>query len=136
MAGIVGVVGVLSVGLALLAVSMFGAPFGFMTIVGAMGLVGIAINDSIVVLAALREDRQARQGEIEATVQVVRRATRHVLSTSLTTVSGFMPLILAGGGFWPPLAVAISGGVAGATLIAITLVPAAHIALSRRAPRP
>lgn len=137
LAAVIGTVGVLSVGLALLAVSTYGAPFGFMTIVGAMGLVGIAINDSIVVMAALRESRGAREGDLHATVDVVRGATRHVLSTSLTTIAGFMPLILAGGGFWPPLAVAIAGGVAGATLIAVTLVPATHravaLARSRRA---
>ena len=33
-----------------------GYPFGFMAIVGTMGLIGIAINDSLVVLAALRDD--------------------------------------------------------------------------------
>lgn len=126
LASIIGLVGFLSVGLALLAVAVYGAPFGFMTIVGAMGLVGIAINDSIVVLAALRSDGLARQGDVDATVKVVRRATRHVLSTSLTTMAGFAPLILAGGAFWPPLAIAIAGGVAGATIIAVTLVPAAH----------
>ena len=42
------------------------------------------------------------------------------------------PLIIAGGAFWPPLAVAIAGGVLGATLIAITLVPAAHGVVARR----
>ena len=131
LAALIGVVGGASVGLAMLAVAVFGAPFGFMTIVGAMGLIGIAINDSIVVLAALREDPTARTGDVEATVRVIRRASRHVISTSLTTMAGFAPLILAGGGFWPPLAVAIAGGVAGATLIAVTLVPAAHLVVAR-----
>lgn len=135
LAAVIGAVGFLSVGLALLAVALYGAPFGFMTIVGAMGLIGIAINDSIVVLAALEEDEGARRGDVAAAVQVVRRATRHVLSTSLTTIAGFLPLILAGGGFWPPLAVAIAGGVLGATLIAITLVPAAHGVVARRRER-
>jgi multidrug efflux pump subunit AcrB len=46
-------------------------------------------------------------------------------------MAGFAPLILAGGAFWPPLAVAIAGGVAGATLIAITLVPALHVVVAR-----
>ncbi|QDV06200.1 Cobalt-zinc-cadmium resistance protein CzcA [Planctomycetes bacterium Poly30] len=131
MAGIIAIVGFLAVGLALLAVAVYGAPFGFMTIVGAMGLIGVAINDSIVVLAALREDEGADRGDIDATVQIVRRASRHVFSTSLTTMAGFAPLIVAGGAFWPPLAVAIAGGVAGATLIAITLVPALHIVVAR-----
>ncbi|MDG1051480.1 MAG: efflux RND transporter permease subunit [Planctomycetota bacterium] len=131
LAALIGAVGVSSIGLALLAVAVYGAPFGFMTIVGAMGLIGIAINDSIVVLAALRENPMARTGDLDASVKVIRRASRHVISTSLTTMAGFAPLILAGGGFWPPLAVAIAGGVAGATLIAVTLVPAAHLVIAR-----
>lgn len=135
LAAVIGVVGFLSVGLALLAVATFGAPFGFMTIVGAMGLIGIAINDSIVVLAALEEDPDARKGEVNASVRIVRRATRHVVSTSLTTMAGFAPLIIAGGAFWPPLAVAIAGGVAGATLVAVTLVPTAHGLIARRRTR-
>jgi multidrug efflux pump subunit AcrB len=63
---------------------------------------------------------------------VVVRSTRHVLSTSITTIAGFTPLLLAGGGFWPPLAIAIGGGVAGATLLALYFVPSAYILLVRR----
>ena len=111
LAGLIGVVGFLSVGLGLQSLWLFGYPFGFMAIVGIMGLVGVAINDSIVVLAALNSDPLARLGDTDATVAIVFRATRHVFSTTLTTVAGFIPLILGGGGFWPPLAIAIAGGV-------------------------
>jgi multidrug efflux pump subunit AcrB len=124
-AAIIATVALLSVGLALLALRIGGHPFGFMAIIGTMGLVGVAVNDSIVVLAGLQRDPAARRGNHTAIVRVVLRATRHLLSTSLTTMAGFAPLLIAGGGFWPPLAVAIAGGVAGATLIAATLVPAA-----------
>ena len=44
---------------------VFGMPFGFMAIVGTMGLIGVAINDSIVVLAAIRENERARGGDGE-----------------------------------------------------------------------
>ena len=54
MAGIIGVVAFLSIGLALLGVWLFGYPMGFLAIVGTMGLVGLAINGGIVVLSALR----------------------------------------------------------------------------------
>ncbi len=128
---LIGAVAALSVGLALLAIGLAGYPFGFMTIVGAMGLVGVAINDSIVVLAALREDEGARRGDVEATVRVLVGATRHVLSTTLTTAFGFLPLVLGGGAFWPPVGVAIGGGVLGATVIALSFVPAVHRVLSR-----
>ena len=131
-AGIIGGVAVLSVGLALAALWLFGYPFGFMAIVGSMGLVGVAVNDSIVVLAAIRADAKAATGEVEAVRDVVARSTRHVLTTTFTTMAGFTPLLIAGGGFWPPLAVAIAGGVAGATVLGLVLVPSVYVILARR----
>ncbi len=126
-AAIIGSVAVLSIGLGLGSIWLFGYPFGFMGIVGTMGLIGVAINDAIVVLAALREDPQARIGDPIAVRDVVVRSTRHVVATSLTTMAGFAPLVLGGGGFWPPLAVAIAGGVGGATILALYFVPAAYV---------
>lgn len=136
-AGIIASVGILGMGLGLAALYLWGFPFGFMAIVGTMGLVGIAINDSIVVLAGLRADPLARQGDPAACREVVLRATRHVVSTTITTICGFLPLILAGGLFWPPLAVAIAGGVAGCTLLALYYVPSLYlIAIRLRPPEP
>jgi len=134
MAAIIAAVAGLATGLSLLALRTFGYPLGFMAIVGTMGLVGVAINDAIVVLAALRADPRARTGDLEAVREVVVRSTRHVLSTTVTTVVGFTPLILDGGGFWPPVAVAIAGGVVGATMLALGFVPAAFRILVRRRP--
>jgi multidrug efflux pump subunit AcrB len=62
-AGIIAVVAVGSIGMALLSLKVFGSLLGFMAIVGTMGLIGIAINDSIVVLSALNEDPDARKGD-------------------------------------------------------------------------
>jgi len=126
-AALVGAVGMLSVGLGLGALSVFGHPFGFMAIIGSMGLAGVAINDAIVVLAALREDPDARRGDPIAVRNVVTHSTRHVVATSLTTMAGFAPLVIAGGGFWPPLAIAISGGVGGATILALYFIPSAYV---------
>jgi multidrug efflux pump subunit AcrB len=127
MAAIIGSIAALSVGLGLGALWLFGYPFGFMAIIGTMGLIGVAINDAIVVLAALREDPRAREGEPQAVRNVVIRSTRHIVATSLTTMAGFTPLVLAGGGFWPPMAIAIAGGVGGATILALYYIPSAYI---------
>ncbi len=128
-AGIVALVGVCSVGLGLASLWWFGYPFSFMAILGTVGLVGVAINDSIVVLAALRSDPAARQGDRKAMREVTVRSTRHVLTTTITTVAGFVPLLLDGGELWPPLAICIVGGVGGATLLALSLVPCAYLLL-------
>ncbi len=127
LAGLIGAVAVLSVGLSLGALALFGYPFGFLGIVGTMGLIGVAINDSIVVLAALREDPLAREGDPAAVRDVVVRSTRHVLATTLTTIAGFLPLLLGGGGFWPPLATSIAGGVSGATILALYFIPSGYV---------
>ncbi len=132
MAGIIFAVAFSSVGLALGGVFLFGHPMGFMAIVGTMGLVGLAINDAIVVLNALRLDPRSVDAEPEPTADVVVDATRHVLATTLTTVGGFLPLIVFGGRFWPPMATAIAGGVIGASILALYMVPSLYALLRRR----
>jgi multidrug efflux pump subunit AcrB len=120
----------LSAGVGLLATWVSGFPYSFNSILGTAGLIGVALNDSIVVLAAIREDPRAREGQIDAVVEVVLGCARHVLSTTLTTIGGFLPLLLfVGGDCWPPLAIVLAGGVAGATV----LVPAGYVAIRRSA---
>lgn len=132
LAAIIGVVAISSVGMALLSLKLFGSVLGFMAIVGTMGLIGIAINDSIVVLSAFGEDPDARQGDPRGVQRVVIKATRHVLTTTATTIIGFVPLLLEGDPFWQPLSLAISGGMVGATLMALYFVPAAYVLIKRK----
>ncbi len=131
-AGIIFLVAIGSVGVALASLWFFGYPFGFMSILGTVGLIGVAINDSIVVLAAIRNDPLARNGDRSAILKVIVRSTRHVLTTTITTIAGFIPLFLDGGEFWPPLAICIAGGVGGATLLALFFVPCAYLLLIDR----
>jgi multidrug efflux pump subunit AcrB len=125
LATLIGVVGILSIGAGMGSIWIAGYPFGFVAIIGTMGLIGIAINDSIVVLTTLQQTHGSDPVETPDLVDTVAKCTRHVIATTLTTVAGFTPLILGGGQFWPPLAVAISGGVIGATGLALVFVPAA-----------
>ena len=127
LAAVIGVVAIASFGLGLFSIWLFGYPFGFNPIIGTVGLIGVAINDSIVVLAAIQQHPVAKLGNKRAIREVVMRSTRHVLATTLTTAIGFVPLLLGGGEFWPPLAIAIAGGVIGATLLALYLIPAAYL---------
>ena len=130
-AGIIAAVAIGSIGMALLSLKVFGSLLGFMAIVGTMGLIGIAINDSIVVITAFNEDPDARNGDSRAIQRVLLRATRHVLTTTATTIVGFVPLLMDGDPFWRPLAIAITGGITGASLLALYFVPAAYILIKR-----
>ncbi|MGD1862346.1 MAG: efflux RND transporter permease subunit [Leptolyngbyaceae cyanobacterium] len=130
-AGIIAVVAVGAIGMALLSLKVFNSLLGFMAIVGTMGLIGVAINDSIVVLSALNADPEAAKGDPHAAQRVTLRATRHVITTTATTIVGFVPLLADGDPFWRPLSIAIAGGMVGATLLALYFVPAAYVLIKR-----
>lgn len=122
----------MSTGLGLLSVYLFNHPFGFTVIIGLLGLMGLAINSAIVILAELKADPAAIQGDKQAITAGVLSCTRHISSTTITTVGGFLPLILAGGGFWPPFAIAIAGGTVLTTLLSFYFVPAAFYLMSTK----
>ena len=128
-AGIIVFVAILSIGLGLLSLWLFGFPIGLVAIIGLLGMMGLAINDSIVVLA----ECQHAGNTLQAISKCVAGSTRHILTTSLTTVGGVVPLILAGGEFWPPMMIVIAGGVTGATLLALAFAPAAYMLSQRKA---
>ena len=121
-----------SIGLGLLSVYVFDYPFGFTVIIGLLGLMGLAINAAIVIIAELKMDEQAIQGDSAAIIRCVQSCARHISSTTITTVGGFLPLILAGGGFWPPFAVAVAGGTVLTTLLSFIFVPAAFSLFGER----
>ena len=126
----------LSAGLSILALAIFDHPFGITAVIGVIGSIGVSVNAAIIVLSALQEDPRAAAGDRAAMTEVVMGSTRHILSTTLTTVGGFLPLILAGGGFWPPFAMAVAGGVALSTVLAFAFTPQMFALVHRRMPMP
>ncbi|AZL58227.1 efflux RND transporter permease subunit [Tabrizicola piscis] len=125
----------MSAGLSLLSLAIFDYPFGINAIIGVIGSIGVSINAALIVLSALQEDARASAGDRAAMVDVVAGSARHITSTTITTVGGFLPLILGGGGFWPPFAMSIAGGVALSVVLAFAFTPQMFaLTLPRRRP--
>lgn len=121
----------LSIGLGMLSLTIFNYPFGFQPIIALMGLMGVAINAAIIILSGLQIDPRAAAGDLDAIRDSVLESSRHITSTTLTTFMGFLPLILAEGGFWPPFATAIAGGVLLSTVVSFFFVPQMFTLLTR-----
>jgi multidrug efflux pump subunit AcrB len=134
LSGIVFLVAFQSATMGMLSVYLAGYAFGFIIIVGLMGLMGLAINAAIVILAELKANPAACGGDSAAIHDSVMVCTRHIVSTTITTIGGFMPLVFDSGNFWPPFAVAIAGGTALTTLLSFYFVPAAFKLAARRRP--
>ncbi|MEM7746976.1 MAG: efflux RND transporter permease subunit, partial [Pseudomonadota bacterium] len=129
---VTGIVAVLSMGLSLLALAVFNYPFGIQAVIGVIGSIGVSINAAIIIMTALQEDPLALSGDITRIRELVVAQSRHIVSTTLTTFGGFLPLILEGGGFWPPFAMSIAGGVLLSTVISFYFTPPAFALLARR----
>ncbi|BAZ70606.1 MAG: efflux RND transporter permease subunit [Pelatocladus maniniholoensis HA4357-MV3] len=131
-AGVLGLIAILAAGFGLGSLSVFGYPFGFTSILATITLIGIGINEATVVLAALLEDSLAQQGDRQGVREVVVHATRHMISTTITDMCGFFPLLFDSTGFWPPFAIVMIGGLVGITQLSLYCVPPAFLVLARR----
>ena len=131
---IVLVVAGLSMGLGMLSLTIGGYPFGFQPIIALMGLMGVAINAAIIIIATLKAIPEAVAGDRFAVRDGVLETSRHITSTTLTTFAGFLPLLLSEGDFWPPFAAAMAGGVVLTTVISFFFVPQCFLLLTGRRP--
>lgn len=129
------VVCVLSAGLSLLSLAVMQFPFGIQAIIGVIGSIGVSINAAIIILTGLQRDPLASQGDHKAMARVVTDSSRHIISTTVTTFGGFLPLILGGGAFWPPFAVAIAGGVLLSTVVSFYFTPSVFALVYRNRPQ-
>ncbi|MEQ9464178.1 MAG: efflux RND transporter permease subunit, partial [Haliea sp.] len=106
-------------------------PFGIQALIGVIGSIGVSINAAIIIMTALQLEPGAMAGGVFAIRSVVMDSSRHIVSTTITTFGGFLPLILEGSQFWPPFAMAIAGGVLLSTVVSFFLVPQLFLLLRR-----
>ena len=112
-----------------------GQPFGFMSVLGVFALVGIVVNNAIVLLEVV--DRRRREGAPldEALTDAVLQRIRPILLTTATTVAGLMPLAFSSSTLWPPLAWALISGLLASTMLTLVVVPALYHVLFARQER-
>ena len=128
-ASVILLVGFLCVGLGFLGMFLGFQNFGFIGLVGIVGLAGLAINDAIVVLSHLNEEAAEGKLSKDELISTTIRSTRHIVTTSITTVGGLFPLLFDT--FFETLAWAMCFGVIGSDLIALLLIPSMYCFLGR-----
>lgn len=96
------------------------------SMIGLLGLSGILVNDSIVLVSRIQERLQKGQSLAEASINGACDRLRAVLLTSLTTIGGLTPLLFETSRqaqFLIPMAVTLVFGLAAATILVLVLVP-------------
>ena len=112
----------------IIAFALHGMTVGFVAMMGIIGLAGVLVNDSLVLVNHINRLRRQKPGE--SVKKLVAEGTsdrlRAVILTSLTTVAGLLPLGYGIGGSDPymaPMALALAFGLLFATPITLVLVP-------------
>lgn len=97
--------------------------FSFTAFIGAIALIGIAINDAIIFIDFANEERKQGKSIYDALMQAGQLRFTPILITSVTTIGGLLPLTLQGGLFWGPLGWVIIGGLSLSTMLILIIVP-------------
>lgn len=103
-----------------------GTPFGFTATLGVLALVGIVVNNAIVLLDLIQRNQNEGMPLAEAIEQAVARRTRPIILTTLTTIAGLLPLVMTKSTLWPPLAWSIISGLTVSTALSLLVIPAMY----------
>jgi multidrug efflux pump subunit AcrB len=109
---------------AVLALLLFNQPFGFVALLGLIGLAGILMRNTMILTQQVQDNLDAGMEPRPAVIEAAVQRARPVVLTALAAVLAFVPLTLDS--FWGPLAYVLIGGVAVGTLITLLFVPALY----------
>jgi multidrug efflux pump subunit AcrB len=106
-----------------------GMPFSFMAVMGIVGLNGIVVNDSIVLVDFINRLRKSGMSRPESIVTAGQMRIRAVMLTTLTTVGGLSTVAYGIGGkdpFLVPMAVSLCWGLIFATVLTLIVIPCVY----------
>ncbi len=121
-----GPLGLAGVAAALLALDR---PFGFVALLGVIALMGMIQRNSVILIDQIEQDRASGIPAWEAIVESAVRRLRPIVLTAAAAVLAMIPLTRSV--FWGPMAVAIMGGLALATVLTLLALPAMYAAWFR-----
>ena len=107
-----------------------GHPMSFFAMLGLMSLMGIIINNAIVLINQVDVERGSASLDEAIETAAVKRA-RPIMLTSLTTVCGLLPLASGGGALFEPMAIIMIGGLLVASPVTLVFVPPLYRLLAR-----
>ena len=114
--GLIGVVG---------ALLLADKPLGFVALLGVLALTGMIARNSVILIDQVEREKAQGLGAWDAVVEAAAHRFRPILLTASAAILGMIPI--APTIFWGPMAYAIMGGLAVATLLTLVFLPALYV---------
>ena len=103
---------------------LFGQPFGFNAILGLIGLSGILMRNTLILIGQIHTNEADGLDPYQAVVEATVQRARPVILTALAAVLAFIPLTTSV--FWGPMAFTLIGGTAVGTVLVLAFLPALY----------
>ena len=115
-----------------------GTPITVIVMIGTVMLVGIVVNNAIVLIDTINRMRRAGAAKRDAVIRAGHVRLRPILMTTLTTILGLLPMAMSwgeGAELRSPLAITVAGGLLLSTLLTLVVIPAAYMIVPSRVGR-
>jgi len=116
-----------------IALLITGFSFSFTAFVGLTSLVGIVVNNSIILVDYTNKIRHGGLDIIAALKDACETRFMPIILTTATTVGGLLPLTLRGGTLWAPMGWTIIGGLVFSTFLTLIIVPVLYKTFTKAA---
>jgi multidrug efflux pump len=116
------------------ALLLSGRPMGFVAILGVISLAGMVIRNSVILIDQIDQNVASGEDRWSAVIHATEHRLRPILLTAAAAILGMIPI--APTVFWGPMAFAVMGGLAVATLLTLVFLPALYVAWFRIEPPP
>jgi multidrug efflux pump subunit AcrB len=107
----------------ILALFITGYSFSFTAGIGWISLIGIVVNNSIILVDYINKLREEGMEKLAAVKLAGETRFTPIVLTTLTTIGGLLPLTLRGGTLWAPMGWTIIGGLLISTFMSLLVVP-------------
>ncbi len=106
------------------ALLLFNQPFGFNAILGLIGLSGILMRNTLILIQQIKDNLDLGLSQYDAVIEATVQRARPVILTALAAVLAFMPLTQSS--FWGSMAYTLIGGTAVGTILTLVFLPALY----------
>jgi multidrug efflux pump subunit AcrB len=102
---------------------------GFVALLGVIALVGMIVRNSVILVHQIQVEKETGRSDWMAVVEAALSRFRPIMLTAVAAILGMVPI--APTVFWGPMAAAIMGGLAVATLLTLIFLPSLYVAWFR-----
>ncbi|SHK09071.1 Multidrug efflux pump subunit AcrB [Geosporobacter subterraneus DSM 17957] len=105
---------------------VFRQPLSFTGLLGMVSLLGIVVNNAIVLLDFINGERKLGKGIEESCLEAVDKRFRPIVLSTTTTVIGLTPLVFSGSDLFRPMSISLMSGLMVSTLLTLVVIPVVY----------